>query len=194
MYIMEVKPTVNLKNLPAEMRLAIVTKSETAMQWAHGTAFQEVIGKERFHEMARQISMEAKMKDIKLMLTVFVLASAMLTTIGTSQDSWDLGSPGDWLSVGPVYHIGPYFFPNSDLSIGTQRFLNTYPSYMPLGYYQTYNPISTYTPPSNYIGYNNPYFYDPQAALDNAVANHAYQKFLNEYYNRYYGYYRGYPY
>ena len=180
MYIMEVKPTVNLTNIPAEMRLAIVTKSETAMQWAHSEAFQEVNGKKRFHEMARQISMEAKMKDIKLMLTVFVLASAMLTAIGASQDSWGLGSPGDWLSVGPVYHIGPYFVPNSDLSIGTQRFLNTYPSYAPFGY-------------SNYYLNYNPYFYDPQGALDLAASNHAYQKFLTEYYIRY-GYYGSYPY
>jgi hypothetical protein len=69
---------------------------------------------------------------------------------------------------------------------------------MPLGYsnyYQTYNPTGTYTPPSNYPqGYNNPYFYDPQAALDLAIANHAYQKSLTDYYNRYYGFYGSYPY
>jgi hypothetical protein len=82
------------------------------------------------------------------------------------------------MSVGPVYHFGPYYIPNSDLSTGTQRFLNTYPSYVPLGY-------SNYTP--NY----NPYIYDPQAELDLASANHAYQKFLTEYYSRYYGYYGG---
>jgi hypothetical protein len=119
----------------------------------------------------------------------------------SSQELWNLGSPSDWLSVGPVTHIGPYYYPNSDLSIGTQRFLNTYPSYMPLGYsnyYQTYNPvvlggIGTYTPPSNYLlGYNNPYFYDPQAGLDRAIANHAFQKSLDNYYSRY-GYYGYYP-
>jgi hypothetical protein len=56
------------------------------------------------------------MKDIKLMLTVFVLGLVMLTAIGVSQDSWNLGSSDDWLSTGPVYHIGPYYYPNSDLS------------------------------------------------------------------------------
>ena len=47
------------------------------------------------------------MKDIKLMLMVFLLASATLTAIGASQESWDLGSSEDWMSTGPVYHFGP---------------------------------------------------------------------------------------
>ena len=136
------------------------------------------------------------MKDIKLMLSVSAFALVMLMAIGASQDSWDLASSEDWMSTGPVYHIGPYYYPNSDLSTGTQRFLNTYPSYMPLGYsnyYQTHNPIGTYTLAGNYIlGYNNPYFYDPQAGLDRAIANHAYQKFLTNHYSRY-GYYGYYP-
>jgi hypothetical protein len=133
------------------------------------------------------------MKEINLMLTLFVLASAMLTAVGASEDSWNLGSSDDWLSVGPVNHVGPYYYPNSDLPTGTQRFLNTY-----YNYYQTYNPvvlsrIGTYTLPSNYLpGYSNPYFYDPQAALDLAAANHAFQKSLNNYYSRY-GYYGSYP-
>ncbi len=137
------------------------------------------------------------MKAIKLMLSVSVLALAMLTAIGASQDSWNLGSSEDWLSTGPVYHNGPFYYPNSDLPIGTQRFLNNYPGYIPLSYpnyYQTYNPvvlggIGTYIPPSNYpayTGYNNPYFYDPQYQLDLAIAYHAYQKFLANYYNKYY--------
>ena len=138
-----------------------------------------------------------KMKGIKLMLMVFLLASATLMAIGASQESWDLGSSEDWMSTGPVYHFGPYYYPNSDLSTGTQRFLNTYPNYIPLGYsnyYQTYNAPSTYKLPSNYLlGYNNPYFYNPQAGLDRAIANHAYQKFLNNYYSKY-GYYGNYPY
>ena len=135
----------------------------------------------------------ARMKEINLMLTLFVLASATLMAIGAGQASWNLSSPDDWLSVGPVNHIGPYYIPNSDLPEGTQRFLNTYPSYMPLGYYQTYNPvvlgrIGTSTP---LLGYN-PYFFNPQAGLDQAVANHAFQKYLNNYYSKY-GYYGLYP-
>jgi hypothetical protein len=135
------------------------------------------------------------MKEIKSMLFVFVLALVMLTAIGASQDSWNLGSSDDWLSTGPVYHFGPFYYPYSDLPIGTQQFLNTYPSYLPLSYpnyYRPYNPvvlggIGNYTPPSYYLsGYNNPYYYDPQAELDLAIANHAYQKFLYNYYNRYY--------
>jgi hypothetical protein len=138
---------------------------------------------------------------MKKLWCLCVLLFSFLMGAASSQELWDLGSPGDWLSVGPVYHIGPYYYPNSDLPIGTQKFLNTYPSYMPLGYsnyYQTYNPvvlggIGTYTPPSNYLlGYNNPYFYDPQAGLDRAIANHAFQKSLDNYYSRY-GYYGYYP-
>ena len=140
------------------------------------------------------------MKEIKSMLYAFLLGLITLTAIGTSQESWNLGSSDDWLGTGPVYNVGPFYYPNSDLSTGTQQFLNTYPSYMPLGYpnyYQTYNPAvlnvtSPYTPPSNYLpGYNNPYFYDPQGELDFAISNHAYQKSLTNYYNRYY---RTYPY
>ena len=140
------------------------------------------------------------MKEIKSMLYAFVLGLITLTAISASQESWNLGSSDDWLGTGPVYHVGPFYYPNSDLSVGTQQFLNSYPSYVPLGYpnyYQTYNPAilngaGTYTLPSNYLqGYNNPYFYDPQAELDLAIANHAYQKSLYNYYNRYY---RPYPY
>ncbi len=149
-----------------------------------------------------------KMKDIRLMLTVLVFGLGVLTVLGASQDEnalWDLGSPDDFLSSGPVYHSGPYFYPNSDLSLGMQRFLNNYPSYMPLGYsnYYPYNPAYkpvvlgryNYTPAYNYMQgyYFNPYayYYDPQAALDYAVALHANQKYLNNYYNNYfwnYGY------
>lgn len=141
-----------------------------------------------------------KMKEIKLMLTVFVLASAMLTAIGASQDSWDLGSSDDWMSVGSVTHVGPYYYPNSDLSTGTQRFINTYPSYMSRGYSSYYQSlirtgnqslvrIGNYTSPNNYLlGYNNPYFYDPQAGLTLAAAKHAFQKSLYNYYSKY-GYY-----
>ena len=139
-----------------------------------------------------------KMKEIKLKWSLLALALVMLTAISTSQESWNLGSSDDWLSTGPVYHSGPFYYPNSDLPMGTQQFLNAYPGYMPLGYpnyYQNYNPMflnvtGTYTPHSNYLpGYYNPYFYDPQAELDFSIANHAYQKSLNTYYNRYYGTY-----
>jgi hypothetical protein len=134
------------------------------------------------------------MRVVKLKLPVFVLAIAMFASLGASQDSWNLGSSEDWLSTGPVYHSGPFYYPNSDLPIGTQRFLNTYPAYMPLGYsnyYLPYNPIflnrtGIYTPGNYPLGYNNPYFYDPQYELNLAIANHAYQKSLANYYAKYY--------
>ena len=145
------------------------------------------------------------MKDIKLMLSTFALATVMLTAIGSSQDPWNLGSSDDWLSSGPLYHNGPFYYPNSDLPLGTQQFLNTYSMYVPLdysNYYQTYNPAvlngaGIYTLPSNYLqGYNNPYSYnpysyDPQAQLDLAILNHNYQKSLTNYYN---SYHKTYPY
>ena len=141
------------------------------------------------------------MKDIKLMLTVLLFGLGVLTVLGASQDEnalWDLGSANDFLSSGPVYHNGPYFYPNSDLSLGTQKFLDNYPNYMPLGYsnYPAYNPaykpvvLGRYNNTPNYMQgyYYNPYayYYDPQASLDFAVANHANQKYLNNYYNTYY--------
>jgi hypothetical protein len=122
------------------------------------------------------------MNEIKLMLSVSVLALAMLTALGASQDSWNLGSSDDWLSTGPMYHSGPFFYPSSDLPIGTQRFLNNYPGYSGYSnYYQTYNPVvlggtGTYTTPSYYQpGYYSPYYYDPQYQLDLASASHANQ-------------------
>jgi hypothetical protein len=50
---------VDLKDIPAETRWAIAAKSATAMPWAYGIAFQDVIGKERFYEIAKQIWIEA---------------------------------------------------------------------------------------------------------------------------------------
>jgi hypothetical protein len=156
--------------------------------------------KAAFNIRVGEVDQVTKMKEIKLMLPTLALALVMLTAIGASQDFWNLGSSADWLSTGPVYHSGPFYYPNSDLPIGTQQFLNTYPIYMPFSYpnyYQTYNPTGlngrgTYIPPSNYLqGYNNPYFYDPQGQLDLAIANHNYQKSLTNYYNRYH---RTYPY
>ena len=104
-----------------------------------------------------------KMRMVNLKLPAFVLAIVILASLGSSQDSWNLGSSEDWLSVGPVYHIGPFYYPN------------TYPAYMPIGYYQPYA-----------LGYYNPYFYNPQYELDLAAATHAYQKSLANYYNKYY--------
>ena len=54
---------VDLKDIPAEMRWAIAAKSATAMPWAYGTAFQEVVG-ERFNEIAQQIWIEGG-KEVK---------------------------------------------------------------------------------------------------------------------------------
>ena len=62
----------------------------------------------------RKRGIKYKMKEIKLMLSVLVLALAILTTLGTSQDSWNLGSSEDWLSTSPVYHNGPFYYPNGD--------------------------------------------------------------------------------
>lgn len=148
------------------------------------------------------------MKEIKLMLSVIALALVMLTAVGVSQESWNLGSSDDWLGT-PVYHNGPFYYPpnyypDSNLPAGTQQYLNSYPYFTALGYpnyyqnsnyYPNYVPMvlngtGTYTQPSNYLqGYNNPYFYDPQSQLDLAIANHAYQRSLTNYYNRYYGTY-----
>lgn len=49
---------INLKDIPAEMRWAIATKSATSMPWAYGIAFQDIVGKEKFNEIARQIWIE----------------------------------------------------------------------------------------------------------------------------------------
>jgi hypothetical protein len=134
------------------------------------------------------------MRVVKLKLPVYVLAIAILASLGASQDSWNLGSSEDRLSVGPVYYIGPFYYPN------------TYPAYMPIGYYQPYalgnynpyihNPLykldlaaathSCQKSLANFTGkYRYPYPYDPQYELDLAAATHAYQKYLNNYYNKY---------
>jgi hypothetical protein len=140
--------------------------------------------KAAFNNRVDEVVPGARMKEIKILLTLVVLASSTLTAMGLDENTWALGSSDDWLSVGPVYHVGPYYFPNSDLPLGTQRFLNTYPSYVPLGYSSYYQTLGR-------LGYN-PYLYDPQAELELAAANHAFQKYLNNYYSKY-GYYGIYP-
>jgi hypothetical protein len=102
------------------------------------------------------------MRVVNLKLPVFVLAIVILASLGASQDSWNLGPSEDWLSAGPVYHIGPFYYPY------------TYPAYMPIGYYQPYAP-----------GYYNPYFYNPQYELDLAAATHSYQKSLANFTGKY---------
>ena len=109
------------------------------------------------------------MSVVKLKLPILVIAIAMLASLGASQDFWDLGSSEDWLSVGPLYNIGPFYYPNNDFPTGTQRFLNTYPGYVPLGYYQPYSLGYNYT-----LGYYNPYFHNPPYKLDLAAATHSY--------------------
>jgi len=49
---------VDISDIPAEMKWAIAAKSATALPWAYGIAFQDIIGKERFYEITRQIWIE----------------------------------------------------------------------------------------------------------------------------------------
>jgi hypothetical protein len=46
---------VEISDIPAEMRWAIAARLATALPWAYGVAFQEIIGKEKLYEIARQI-------------------------------------------------------------------------------------------------------------------------------------------
>jgi hypothetical protein len=91
---------------------------------------------------------------------LFILALLLSLLTGLAIGQWGLGGPGDWLSVGPIYHTGPYYYPNSDLPYGLQRFLADYPSY-PSIYYPRYYPsyYPRYSPfyPA-YDQYYNPYF------------------------------------
>jgi hypothetical protein len=80
---------------------------------------------------------------------LFILALLLSLLTGLAIAQWSLGGPGDWLSVGPIYHTGPYYYPHSDLPIGLQRFLADYPSY-PSIYYPRYPPIY---PPTYYSRY-----------------------------------------
>lgn len=67
----------------------------------------------------------------------------LLAGSASSQDSWDLGSSQDWLSVGPIYHTGPYYYPDYYMPV-------YYSSYYPI-YYPVYYPIySTYYSPDYY--------------------------------------------
>ncbi len=43
-----------------------------------------------------------------------------------SSQLWDIGSPQDWLSVGPIYQTGPYYTPISTLP--TSPYIYTYPN------------------------------------------------------------------
>lgn len=45
-----------------------------------------------------------------------------------SSQLWDLGSPQDWLSVGPIYQVGPYYTPYSNIPTGPYVSPYTYPN------------------------------------------------------------------
>ena len=80
----------------------------------------------------------------KLELSAFVIAITMLISLSASQDTWNLGSSEDWLSAGPIYHMGTSYYPINGLPLASQQFLITYPAYMPLGspnYYQPNYPV-----------------------------------------------------
>jgi len=57
---------VELKDIPAEVRWEIAAKSATAMPWAYGMVFQDVVGKERFYEISRQIWKQGGLEAKKL--------------------------------------------------------------------------------------------------------------------------------
>ena len=64
---------------------------------------------------------------------------------------WDLGTSEDWLSAGPIYHTGPYYYP----SYYTPVYYYYYYPY----YYPSYYAINYPTYSSTYGMYNNPYYY-----------------------------------
>ena len=82
----------------------------------------------------------------------------LLTGFAFAQESRNLGSSKDWLSIGPIKHVGPYYISNSDLPMSTQRFLVNYPSY-PLIYYPIYYPTYDMYYPQIYYPYYYPYNY-----------------------------------
>jgi hypothetical protein len=85
-YIEEVRSMVNLEDIPAEMRWAIAAKSASAMPFAFSMAFQEIIGKEKFDEVARKMWIEGG-KEAKS------LADMIRLPIGNAievDDSWGL--------------------------------------------------------------------------------------------------------
>lgn len=78
-----------------------------------------------------------KLWGLSLILFGILIGSA------SSQESWDLGSSQDWLSVGPIYHTGPYYYPDYYIPV-------YYPSYYPI-YHPVYYPL--------YDTYNYPHYY-----------------------------------
>ncbi len=73
-----------------------------------------------------------------------LLLFGLLIGSASSQESWDLGSSQDWLSSGPIYHTGPYYYPGYYMPI---YYIEYYPNYYP-SYYPVYYPIyDVYYPP-----------------------------------------------
>ncbi len=93
---------------------------------------------------------------IKLWCLILLLFGLLAGT-ASSQDSWNLGSSQDWLSVGPIYHTGPYYYNYyypSYYDYAPVYYLDYYPTYYPT-YYSTYYPVyNTY-----YYPYY-PYYYN----------------------------------
>jgi len=63
---MEGKSMVDIKDIPAEVRWEIAAKSATAMPWAYGMAFQDLIDEKRLHEIDQHIWNEGGKEAKKL--------------------------------------------------------------------------------------------------------------------------------
>jgi hypothetical protein len=79
-----------------------------------------------------------------------ILSLGLLIGCAFGQDLLDLGSPRDWLSIGPIYHTGSYYYPNY-MSYTPNYYTSYYPMYYPIYntyYYPQYYPIyySSYYP------------------------------------------------
>jgi len=89
---------------------------------------------------------------------LFILALLLSLLTGLAIGQWGLGGPRDWLSVGPIYNTGPYYYPHGDLPYGLQIFQSDYPRYQSI-YYPGYPRIYYPGYPRFYgMGYN-PYSY-----------------------------------
>jgi hypothetical protein len=79
-----------------------------------------------------------------------ILSLSLLVGNAFGQDLWDLGSPQDWLSIGPIYHTSSYYYYPSYMSYTPVYYSSYYPMYYPM-----YN---TYYYPKNYPTYYSSYY------------------------------------
>jgi hypothetical protein len=124
--------------------------------------------------------------DSTMRISLILVCFALLISLSLGQQNVGGTFGRDWLNAsGRTINQDSSGFWNSSYPLGYNSYYPGYNNYGYPGYdYLGYPGYNSYSYPTN----ANPYLYDPQSELDQAIASHTYQ-ILARYHNRFYGAY-----